>query len=235
MRRGRWSRMAALVAGVLGFAAVGLPIAASTDNGGSNVPIVRFATFNASLNRNFDGQLQIDLGVPGDAQADAVAEIIQRTRPDVVLINEFDFDAGGVSLAAFQDNYLSMPHTTGGDETAPIVYPYRYSAPSNTGIHSGVDLNNDGLLDPAASPFNFVYADDSLGFGWFPGQFGMAVYSMYPIDLGQRANLPTFPLERHARGPAADEPGRHFVLLFRTARDLQALVEESLGSAYRDW
>jgi hypothetical protein len=118
-----------------------------------------------------------------------VAEIIQRTRPDVVLINEFDFDAGGVSLAGFQDNYLSVPHTTAGDEAAPIVYRYRYSAPSNTGIHSGVDLNNDGLFDPVASPFNFVYADDSFGFGWFPGQFGMAVYSMYPIDFD---NIRTF-------------------------------------------
>ena len=139
---------------------------------------VRFATFNASLNRNFDGQLMADLSAPGNAQADAVAEIIQHTRPDVLLINEFDFDAGNVSLDAFQENYLSLPHGS----AAAIEYPYRYAAPSNTGIHSGFDLNNDGIIDEVAAPFNFDYANDAQGFGWFPGQFGMAVYSMYPID-----------------------------------------------------
>ncbi len=185
MRRGRWTRLAVLLATVIGLIAVALPVSAGSDNGNSNAPTVRFATFNASLNRNFDGQLQIDLGVPGNAQADAVAEIIQRTRPDVLLINEFDFDDGNASLDGFHDNYLMEPHGT----AAPIDYPFRYSAPSNTGIHSGLDLNNDTLFDPVASPFNFVYADDSFGFGWFPGQFGMAVYSMYPIDFD---NVRTF-------------------------------------------
>ena len=136
--------------------------------------VVRFATFNASLNRNTTGQLITDLSSPGNAQADTVAEIIQHTRPDVLLINEFDFDdqgEGGSSLAAelFQDNYLSIGH---GDAD-PIEYPYRSVAPSNTGIPSGFDFNNNGVV---GGP------DDAFGFGFFPGQFGMAVYSMFPID-----------------------------------------------------
>jgi hypothetical protein len=45
-------------------------------------------------------------------------------------------------------------------------------APSNTGIPSGFDLNNDGAV---GGP------DDAFGFGFFPGQFGMVVYSKYPI------------------------------------------------------
>ena len=69
---------------------------------------VRFATFNASLNRNVDGQLITDLSTPGNAQAATVAEIIQRVRPDVLLINELDFDAAGTALRLFQDNYLSV-------------------------------------------------------------------------------------------------------------------------------
>ena len=101
---------------------------------------VRFATYNASLNRNVAGQLIQDLATPNNAQAAAVAEIIQRERPDVLLINEFDFDAGGVALARFQDNYLSVPH----NGAAAIDYPYAYTAPSNTGIASGFDLNNFG-------------------------------------------------------------------------------------------
>jgi hypothetical protein len=129
---------------------------------------VRFATFNASLNRNFAGQLVTDLSTPNNAQAATVAEIIQRARPDVLLINEFDFVAGGEAARLFQDNYLSVPHN--GAEA--IVYPYRFVAPSNTGIPSGHDLNNNGVV---GGP------DDAFGFGFFPGQFGMAVYSRYPI------------------------------------------------------
>ena len=48
---------------------------------------VRFASFNASLNRFNAGDLIEDLSTPDNGQAKAVAEIIQRTRPDVLLIN----------------------------------------------------------------------------------------------------------------------------------------------------
>jgi 3-phytase len=144
---------------------------------------VRFATFNASLNRNFDGQLMVDLSAPGNPQADAVAEIIQRVNPDVLLINEFDFDPGGVALEGFIENYLEVPH---GDAAAITDYDYTFIAPSNTGIHPGtdpgIDFDNNGVVDPVPAPFNFIYANDAYGFGWFQGQFGMAVLSRYPID-----------------------------------------------------
>jgi len=130
---------------------------------------VRFATFNASLNRFNQGDLATELSVPGSAQPDVLAEIIQRTRPHVLLINEFDYDAGNVALDGFQENYLSVAH---GDAD-PIYYPYRFAAPSNTGIPSGVDLDNSGSV---GGP------NDAFGFGFFPGQYGMAVYSMFPIN-----------------------------------------------------
>jgi hypothetical protein len=139
---------------------------------------VRFATFNASLNRFSAGALAAELSAPGSAQPDVIAEIIQRARPDVLLVNEFDYDAGNVSLDGFHDNYLMVPH---GDADA-IEYPYRFTAPSNTGIFSGFDLDNSG----AAGDF---VPNDSFGFGFFPGQFGMAIYSMYPIDFD---NVRTF-------------------------------------------
>ena len=131
---------------------------------------VRFATFNASLNRFNAGDLAAELSAPGSAQPDVIAEIIQRTRPEVLLINEFDYDAGNVALDGFQDNYLSVAHGT----AEPIEYPHRYTAPSNTGIPSGFDLDNFGGV---GGP------NDAFGFGFFPGQFGMAVYSMHPIDF----------------------------------------------------
>ncbi len=164
---------------------------------------VRFATFNASLNRNFDGQLAIDLGGPGDGQAEVIAEIIQRVRPDVLLINEFDYDAGNVALDGFQTHYLSVAQAPDLD---PIEYPYRFAAPSNTGIHSGFDLDNNNVIDPVAAPFNFTYANDSFGFGWFPGQFGMAVYSKFPVDFD---SIRTFQLFKWKDMPGAllpDDP-----------------------------
>jgi hypothetical protein len=154
-----------VVLGSLVLAATLLPVSA----GAAQSPPVRFATFNASLNRNTAGQALADLSSPGNAQASAVAEIIQRARPEVLLINEFDFYEDNALAEAFQENYLSI----GQRGAAPIEYPYVFVAPSNTGIPSGHDLNNNGVV---AGP------DDAFGFGFFPGQFGMAVFSQHPID-----------------------------------------------------
>jgi hypothetical protein len=150
-----------------GVAALALVPAALAD-GGKNRD-TRFATFNASLNRSAAGQLIADLSTPGNQQAKNAAETIQRVRPDVVLINEFDYDANGTALSLFQDNYLSI----GQNGAAPIHYQFRFAAESNTGIPSGFDFNNNGVV---GGP------DDAYGFGFYPGQFGMAVYSRYPID-----------------------------------------------------
>ncbi len=129
---------------------------------------VRFATYNASLNRAAPGDLVRDLSTPANTQARAIAEVIQINRPDVVLLNEFDYVAGGRAADLFSQNYLRV----GQDGKAPIDYPYVYTAPSNTGVPSGFDLNNDGRVGGA---------DDALGFGAFEGQYGMVVYSRYPI------------------------------------------------------
>jgi Endonuclease/Exonuclease/phosphatase family len=151
-------------------AAAALVLAPAAFAHGGNGADARFATFNASLNRSAAGQLITDLSTPGNQQAKNVAETIQRVRPDVVLINEFDFDANGTALRLFQDNYLSIAQ----NGAASISYRYRFAAESNTGIPSGFDLNNNGVI---GGP------DDAYGFGFYPGQFGMAVYSRYPIDL----------------------------------------------------
>lgn len=129
---------------------------------------LKFATFNASLNRSTAGQLATDLSTPDNAQAQNVAEIIQRVNPDVLLINEFDYVENNVAANLFQDNYLSVSQ----NGATPVEYAYKYVAPSNTGVPSGFDLNNNGSVGGA---------DDALGFGTFPGQYGMVVYSKYPI------------------------------------------------------
>jgi len=157
---------AVALAGLLLVAATIPPAAQAAPPGPQSV---RFATFNASLNRFNLGELQADLSTTTNAQAATVAEIIQRANPDVLLINEFDYDP--VAAELFRDNYLEVPHNG-----APAVdYPYLFIAESNTGIPSGFDLNNNGVV---AGP------DDAFGFGFFPGQFGMLVLSKHPIDTG---------------------------------------------------
>jgi len=140
---------------------------------------LRVATFNAYLNRSEQGGLVTDLSDPSDPQIRAVAEIIQRVRPDVLLLNEFDHDPEGEALRLFQENYLSVSQ----NGARPIHYPYVFNAPSNTGIPTGLDLNNDGLI---GGP------DDAFGFGFFEGQYGMALISRYPIDQSRARTFQTF-------------------------------------------
>ena len=97
---------------------------------------VRFATFNLSLNRATQGQLVDHLSNSGvddvfRRQARNTAEVIQRARPDLLLINEFDFDPAAIGL--FRENFLEVSQ----NGAAPIRYPYAFVAPSNTGIASG--------------------------------------------------------------------------------------------------
>ncbi len=130
---------------------------------------LRVATFNASLNRSAEGQLVRDLSTPDNAQAKAVAETIQRTDPDLLLVNEFDHVSGGVALDLFRENYLERSQ----NGASPVEYPYAFTAPVNTGVASGLDLDNSGGVGGPG---------DAWGFGFYPGQFGMAVFSKYPID-----------------------------------------------------
>jgi hypothetical protein len=59
------------------------------------------------------------------------------------------------------------------NRSAAPHYPYRYLAPVNTGVPSGLDLDGDGRGDGPG---------DAWGFGRHPGQYGMLVLSRYPID-----------------------------------------------------
>lgn len=175
-------RIVALLVLVLTLAVPAAPSFAA----GPRAPTVRFATFNASLNRAAEGQLIADLSTPGNAQAQVIAETIQRERPDVLLLNEFDYDPGGVALGLFQDNYLAV----GRNGAEPISYPYRLAFPSNTGVASGLDLNNDGAI--VTTPGVPGYGEDAYGFGAFPGQYAFAVYSRYPIPVEQVRTFQSF-------------------------------------------
>jgi Endonuclease/Exonuclease/phosphatase family len=174
-------------------AAAGLVLATTAATAAPPQSDVRFATFNASLNRPqaapAANSLTTQLANPGVVdqyrnQAKNVAEVIQRVRPEVLLINEFDpLQNGDVGVSAgpenlFRDNFLEVSQ----NGASPIEYPYAFIAASNTGVPTGLDLDNSGSVGGG---------NDAFGFGAFPGQFGMVVYSKYPIDY---ENVRTFRL-----------------------------------------
>jgi 3-phytase len=141
---------------------------------------LKVATFNAALFRDDPGELLTDLAQGEDSQVNAIAEIIQRTNPDILLINEFDYAPNNAAVDLFQ-TILSMPQNNLNLPGAgqPIFYPHRRAFESNTGIPSGFDLNNNGRTVITVGTSG--YADDALGFGAFPGQHAIALFSKYPI------------------------------------------------------
>ena len=185
-RRPMHAILTATALGALAAATLAAAPAAAAPPEGRGTTELRVATYNLSLNRNAEGQLVTDLSTGTNDQAQTVAEIIQRVNPDIVLLNEFDFVEGGAAADLFRENYLEV--SQGGAD--PVEYPYAFVAPSNTGIASGFDLNNNGVV--VEEPGESGYGDDAFGFGAFEGQFGMAVLSKYPILEDQVRTFQTF-------------------------------------------
>lgn len=163
----------------------------------TDAPPVRFtvAQFNARLYSNEAGGVLRRLQGGQDVEARKVAAIIQRVRPDLLLINEFDFDAEGALADVFQGEYLAV----GQHGEAAIHYPYRFLAPVNTGVPSGMDLNGDGRIGGEGR----LHGEDSFGFGLQAGQYGMLVLSRFPIES---AGVRTFQYLRWADLPGARRP-----------------------------
>lgn len=153
---------------------------------------IRVATFNASLARMGAGRLIVDLEAGKDRQVRNVVEIILRVRPDILLINELDYDPAGRALAGLAALLARGKESRGKQELDGIDYPVRHTAAVNTGVPSGMDIDGDGKI---AGP------GDAFGFGRFPGQYGMALLSRYPVAAARSYRL--FPW---ARMPGAMRP-----------------------------
>ncbi|WP_128724648.1 hypothetical protein [Pseudoalteromonas phenolica] len=109
-----------------------------------------------------------------------MAEIIQRVRPEVLLLAEFDYVADGSAVKALIKNYLNVSQ----NGVKGIDYPYFYLAESNTGIVTEFDLNNDGKAG--------VGGGDAYGFGVFPGQYAWCCYRSIQSSLMKCAPFKSF-------------------------------------------
>jgi endonuclease/exonuclease/phosphatase family metal-dependent hydrolase len=131
------------------------------------VPL-RIATFNVAMGLEAAGQLAAALSHDGDPRLQQLAETLQRVRPDIVLLNEFDFDPAIDAAALLNANYLGR----GQRGQRPLRYDHHFRGEVNTGVDSGLDLDGNGARgDPG----------DAWGFGHFPGQYGMLLLSRFPL------------------------------------------------------
>ncbi|WP_251044214.1 MULTISPECIES: endonuclease/exonuclease/phosphatase family protein [unclassified Lysobacter] len=167
---------------------------------------LRVATYNTSLYDDADGGLIRRLQA-GDGNARKIAAVLQRVRPDLVLLNEFDYDAQQRAADLFQHDYLEVAQPGGGEA---LRYPYRYLAPVNTGVPSGLDLDGDGQSGDAQRA-DRARGNDAWGYGLHPGQYGMLVLSRYPIDVDavrsfQKFKWSALPGARQPRDPKTGKP-----------------------------
>ena len=160
----------------------------STGNTASND--LRIATFNIAMGLQEEGQLGQNLATGQELRLQQVAEILQRVRPDIVVLNEFDYDPDYIAADLFNEHYLAK--SWNGQQT--IQYPYSYRGPVNTGVDSGLDLDGNGKTGEP---------QDAWGYGNFPGQYGMLVLSRFPIRQEATRTFRHFPWSAL---PAAQRP-----------------------------
>lgn len=160
-----------------------------------------------------------DLRRKDDKRVRSIAEVLQRLRPNVVLLTGMTYDtpggpdfkegeSAGQNAARFIENYLNEPQADG---LRPMAYK-AFMAPVNAGVPSGKDLNNDGRVvdtypappgrmpDGTDLPWSgdaHAYSADCWGEGAFPGQGGMAllVDSRLRILTSEIRTFRTFPWE----------------------------------------
>lgn len=131
---------------------------------------IRVAQFNIWELSGEKVDFRDDNGQWAHPQLQSAAAIVAEVDPDVLILNEIDYDPARNLAQLFRERYLD-PALPGSGKTSGLTHVVYL--PVNTGVPSTMDFNNDGRLD---SP------EDAWGFGRYPGQYGMAVLSKFPVD-----------------------------------------------------
>jgi hypothetical protein len=134
---------------------------------------LRIATYNVELTRKGPGLLLRDIARGKDPQIAAVASVITKVSPDILLLTGFDYDRGAAALDAFAERLAA-------DGTP---YPYRFAQRPNTGMMTAFDLDGDGKLRGPG---------DAQGYGRFAGEGGMAILSRLPLDVAGARDFSAF-------------------------------------------
>ncbi|WP_245627200.1 endonuclease/exonuclease/phosphatase family protein [Cognatishimia activa] len=123
---------------------------------------IRIAIFNTELKQRGPGLLLRDIQrlTP---QVRAVVELIKSYDADILVLQSIDYD--------YKNQAAKVLAQLISDPTTP--YAYIYAPFPNSGIPSGLDIDGDGRNDGPR---------DAQGYGRFPGQGGIAVFSRFEID-----------------------------------------------------
>ncbi|MDC0739209.1 endonuclease/exonuclease/phosphatase family protein [Cognatishimia sp. SS12] len=130
----------------------------------------RVATFNTNLHGTGPGVMLRDI-LAQQPHPMRVAALIADAKPDVIVLQNIDYDFEHHGLTALRDLIATQGHEMG----------YLYAPEPNSGWPTGLDLDGDGT---AFGP------RDAQGYGRFPGQRGLAILSTYPI-AGDAAQIYT--------------------------------------------
>ena len=165
---------------------------------------MRVATFNVQNLTAHDDEHKLD----------TLARLIRCINADAILINEVDTPPDNLTAAI-------QPLLDRINE--PLKPDRRYTAtvrPSNTGVPSGHDLDANGIL--ALEPGTRDYAADCLGYGEYPGQYGMALLVRAPFKADE-ANVRTFAEFLWKDMPGANLPTTEQGEPFYTDAELETL------------
>lgn len=124
---------------------------------------LRVATYNTELSRDGPGLLHRDIASEENEQVEAVAHVIAVNQPDVILLQNIDYDHDLLALRALRDRVSAYGHDM----------PYGFANPPNTGIATRLDMNGDGYVELPV---------DAQSHGAFEGQGGMAILSRHQIN-----------------------------------------------------
>ena len=180
------------IAAALAVCVLSLP-ALGQDNASAPQSIaLRVATFNIEDLRTAELK-----GEPSD-RVRAAAQIIQRIRPNVILINEIAYDMPGGPGYEEGDppgrngaRFAEILATPQGPGLAPLKMT-AFMEPVNTGRASGFDLDRSGEAVTSIPPLDAdeetkrAYGNDAWGYGTFPGQYGMALLVDDRLEIERR-------------------------------------------------
>ncbi|MBT8153802.1 endonuclease/exonuclease/phosphatase family protein [Epibacterium ulvae] len=180
----------------------------------------RIALYNTELSQKGPGLLLRGLEQHSLPRADAVIDVIENADPDILVLQNFDWDLQARTLKALQSRLSERG----------LTYPHLFTARPNSGMPTGLDMDGDGRTGGPR---------DAQGYGDFVGAHGMAVLSRYPVmsdqlvDLSDQrwtgfpwADLPQFPDERPFPSAEAQAQQRlsstnHWILPVRLSQDAQ--------------
>ncbi len=133
---------------------------------------LRIATLHADITADPSAEAPVEslvnsLATGNHTQARAVAQTAQLNAPDVLILTGVSYDEDQ-QIAEQLNGYLA----SGQYGAAGLDYPYIFTAPTNSGRESGVDLDGDGSIGGPG---------DAVGYGEYPGQYGTVIFSKHPI------------------------------------------------------